>query len=71
MFCGKREDYIYIYIYIYIYFKCVIVSWSSATGSHYSTESSVQTGGGTCHVMGATVVMERSIEFHLLDFYTL
>ncbi len=25
-----------VYIYMYIYFKCVIVSWSSATGSYYS-----------------------------------
>ncbi len=56
---------------LYIYFKCVIVSWSSATGSYYSTEFSVQNGGGNCHVTGATVAMERSIEFRLLVFYTL
>ncbi len=58
-------------IYIYIHFKCVIVSWSSVTGSHYSTEFSVQNGGSKSHVMGATVAMKRSIEFHLLGFYTL
>ncbi len=54
-----------------IYFKCVIVSWSSATGSHYSMEFSVQNGGGNSHVMGATVAMERSIEFRLLCFYVM
>ncbi len=32
-----------------------IVSWSSATGSHYSTEFSVQNGGGNSPVMGAAV----------------
>ncbi len=36
-----------IYIYIYIYFKCVIVSWPSGTGSHYSTEFSVQNVSAT------------------------
>ncbi len=40
-------------------------------GSHYSTEFSVQNGGGNSHVMSATVAMERSIEFRLLGFYTL
>ncbi len=36
-----------------------------------STEFSVQNDGGNSHVMGATVAMERSIEFRLLGFYTL
>ncbi len=31
----------------------------------------VQNGSGNSHVMGATVAMERSIEFRLLDFFTL
>ncbi len=49
-------------MYIYIYFKYVIVSWSIATGSHYSTDCSVQNGGGNnSHVMGATVAMELLI----------
>ncbi len=32
-----------------------IVTWSCATGSHYSTEFSVQNGGGNSPVMGAAV----------------
>ncbi len=56
---------------INIYFKCVIVSWSSVTGFHYSTEFSVQNVSGSSHVMGATVAMERSTEFLLLGFYTI
>ncbi len=70
-FMFKFDTNIYIYIYIYINFKCVIVSWSSVTGSHYSTEFSVQNGGSKSHVMGTTVAMKLSIEFHLLGFYTL
>ncbi len=68
----KYDTNIYIYVYIYTYFKCVIVSWSIVTGSHYSTDCSVQNGGGNnSHVMGATVAMERSIEFRILGFYTI
>ncbi len=68
--------YIYIYIYIFFFFYIYIyiyiyISWSSATGSQYSTEFSVQNGSGNSHVMGPTVAMDRSIEFCLLGFYTL
>ncbi len=56
-----------IYIYIYINFKCVIVSWSSVTGSHYSTEFSVQNGGSKSHVMGTTVAMNRTQKKKLLN----
>ncbi len=73
-FMFKCDTNMYVYIYIYVcvcvcvYFKCVIVSWSSATGSHYCNLRSFQSKISAATVMSWGLLLQWSV---LLSFASL